>query len=319
MRGRIRDLAPACFAPVMATGIVSRALALAGARGAANALLVVAVALYVPLFAAAAVRAVRHGDRVRAELRDPRRLFGHYTFVAASDVLASRLAATPVRPVAAGLCALAALVWVALAVATARLPRSALAAADGTWFLATVGLQSLVIALTSVRPGLVAAVPLWACGVLLYAATLTVVVRGLLRRPPAPAGLTPAYWITMGAAAISALAGSQLSGGSPLLPGAAVTGAVAALWAWATLLIPALVAAGVWRHGLRRVPLVYEPALWCVVFPLGMYATATAQVTTGHGAHPLTPAVSPLAWTALVAWLAVQHRLVAARVRAAPP
>ena len=45
-------------------------------------------------------------------------------------------------------------------------------------------------------------------------------------------------------------------------------------WAFATWLIPVLVAAGVWRHFVRKVPLVYVPTLWSMIFPLGMYAVA---------------------------------------------
>jgi tellurite resistance protein TehA-like permease len=35
-----------------------------------------------------------------------------------------------------------------------------------------------------------------------------------------------------------------------------------------------LLAAGWWRHLVHRVPLAYEPGLWSVIFPLGMYAVA---------------------------------------------
>ena len=45
-------------------------------------------------------------------------------------------------------------------------------------------------------------------------------------------------------------------------------------WAFATWLIPVLVAAGWWRHVIHRVPLRYEATLWSIVFPLGMYAVA---------------------------------------------
>ncbi|HEX5561980.1 MAG TPA: tellurite resistance protein permease, partial [Nocardioidaceae bacterium] len=53
-----------------------------------------------------------------------------------------------------------------------------------------------------------------------------------------------------------------------------IAGASVVFWAFATWLIPALVAAGWWRHRTHRVPLVYEATLWSIVFPLGMYAVA---------------------------------------------
>ncbi|MER8001313.1 tellurite resistance/C4-dicarboxylate transporter family protein [Streptomyces sp. NPDC095613] len=326
-REKCRNLPPAAFAPVMATGIVSRALDGTGAHLVGALLLGVAGATYLALLAASTVKVVCHPDRVRAELRDPARAFGHFTFVAASGVLAARLGGP--APVTVCLPAAAAVVWVALGGAVLELlrsaPRVALARADGSWFLATVGLQSLVIAVTGPRTGRTAvavALGLWALGVLLYAATLAVIVRRLLRHPPGPAGLGPSYWVTMGAAAISTLAGAQLLAHGTLLPGrlpGPLTDMVLILWGWATVLIPFLVAAGIWRHVHHRVPLVYDPALWCIVFPLGMYTTATAHLAAVPGSHPPATATHLLAWTALAAWLAVHGRLAASRLRARRP
>ncbi|MFH9672413.1 tellurite resistance/C4-dicarboxylate transporter family protein [Streptomyces sp. NPDC017405] len=322
---RCRGLPPACFAPVMATGIVSRALDRTGAPTASGVLFCVAAALYLPLLTATAVKAARHRDVLRAELRDPARLFGHYTLVAASGVLAARLGAGPARIAGCALLTVAVTVWAALARATVRLWRARTPAtlhlADGTWFLATVGLQSVVIALTSLRPArlvLAGALVLWGVGVLLYAGTLTVVLRRLRRDPPPPARLAPSYWITMGAAAISTLAGGQLLAYAELLPQPArgpLGDTVVTLWTWATLLIPPLLAAGLWRHRHHRVPLAYEPALWCIVFPAGMYATATAQLATEHRLDAALLPLGPLAWAASAAWLMVTALRLAGRPR----
>jgi tellurite resistance protein TehA-like permease len=118
------------------------------------------------------------------------------------------------------------------------------------------------------------------------------------------------------------LAGSRLlvrAGPLPHVVSRALLGGVlTTLWAWATCLIPLLLAAGIWRHMHHRVPLAYEPALWCIVFPLGMYAAATSQLVTARGAAvPATPG-PPLAWTALAAWLAVHIRFLTSRRTARP-
>ena len=47
------------------------------------------------------------------------------------------------------------------------------------------------------------------------------------------------------------------------------------LWAFGTWWIPLLIVLGLWRHVRRHWPLSYEPTLWSVVFPLGMYSVAT--------------------------------------------
>ncbi|WP_143589830.1 tellurite resistance/C4-dicarboxylate transporter family protein [Streptomyces africanus] len=319
---RCRRLPPACFAPVMATGAVSRVLAQSDARTTSALLLGIAVAAYVTLLAATVLKALHHRDALRAELRDPARLFGHFTFVAASGVLATRLVHGPTRGAAYALLCVAAVVWTALAGAAVALARSGgrtmLRYADGTWFLATVGLQALALTVVGLHPGravITATLALWATGVLMYTVTLTSVVLRLLRDPPEAAHLAPTYWITMGAAAISTLAGAQLITSERLLPRPArvpLDTAVTVLWSWATVLIVPLLAAGVWRHLYHRVPLPYDLTLWCIVFPLGMYTTATAQLATVRGTTALTAVERPLVCVAAAAWLAVAARFLTA-------
>lgn len=39
-----------------------------------------------------------------------------------------------------------------------------------------------------------------------------------------------------------------------------------------------MIAIGIWRHVVRRVPLRYHPSYWAMVFPLGMYGAATYRM-----------------------------------------
>src|ERR1019366_6935113 len=86
----------------------------------------------------------------------------------------------------------------------------------------------------------------------------------------------------MGATAISVLAGALLLRLPPAPLGAAVHGVVAGLsvvlWAFGTWLIPLLLVLGAWRHLLRHVSLAYEPGMWSIVFPVGMYGVASRQL-----------------------------------------
>ena len=91
--------------------------------------------------------------------------------------------------------------------------------------------------------------------------------------------MNPLFWVVMGAAAIATNAGSTLILTEPDLPFLLamrpfVNGTTLILWAWATWWIPLLAIFGVWRHVVRRYPLVYAPMYWSLVFPLGMYAVA---------------------------------------------
>jgi tellurite resistance protein TehA-like permease len=58
------------------------------------------------------------------------------------------------------------------------------------------------------------------------------------------------------------------------------------------------------------VPLTYEPSLWSVVFPLGMYSVAT--LAYGKAAHLafMEPLSRFMLWVAVAAWLAVAAALV---------
>ena len=49
-------------------------------------------------------------------------------------------------------------------------------------------------------------------------------------------------------------------------------------WVTATFWFPLMVATGVWRHIVRRLPLKYHPSYWALVFPLGMYGAATFKM-----------------------------------------
>jgi tellurite resistance protein TehA-like permease len=84
-----------------------------------------------------------------------------------------------------------------------------------------------------------------------------------------------------------------------------IAGLAVVFWAFATWLIPVLVAAGWWRHVRRKVPLRYDATLWSIIFPLGMYAVA--GIYLGRADHlPVVEAVGRVElWVAFAAWLLV--------------
>jgi tellurite resistance protein TehA-like permease len=101
--------------------------------------------------------------------------------------------------------------------------------------------------------------------------------------PMKPDDLAPPYWINMGAMAISTLAGTFLIDRAPLLPVLSqvrpfLEGTTLLFWATATWWIPMLLTLGVWRHGICRYPLRYDPLFWGAVFPLGMYTACTFRM-----------------------------------------
>jgi tellurite resistance protein TehA-like permease len=319
-RDAVRTLNPGYFALVMATGIVSVALDTDGLDELSLALLAIGCLAYVVLVTLTVWRAVSYRSDLLADLRDPRRAFAVFTFVAATDVLGTRFAGAAQNTTAFIALLVGALSWLLLGylvpwmtvLGDARRP--ILCDANGTWFIWTVGSQSIAVLAAALEPTVqhgrrelaVLAVVSWSVGLFLYGATGVLVAARLLVYPVRPVDLTPPYWVSMGATAITVVAGARIveMADAPMVEatrGLAV-GASVVFWAFGTWLIPALVAAGIWRHFVHRVPLRYEPQLWSVIFPLGMYGVASHYL--GEADHlPLVESIGKYeSWFALAAW-----------------
>jgi tellurite resistance protein TehA-like permease len=191
------------------------------------------------------------------------------------------------------------------------------ASANGTWFIWVVASQSVAVAAATTEPVYaslrrelaVLAVVSWSVGVFLYAAAGVFVALRLMLYEFGPEDLTPPYWVSMGALAITVLAGSRIveMADAPMVEvtRGLIAGLAVVFWAFATWLFPVLVAAGWWRHVRRGVPLVYEATLWSIIFPLGMYAVAGIYLGRADDL-PIAEAVGRgELWVALVAWLIV--------------
>jgi tellurite resistance protein TehA-like permease len=292
----------------MATGILSVGMHLQGFDELSSVLLGVCGGAFVVLLVLTGWRLVAYRDAVIEDFTDPRRGFGFFTFVAGTNVLGVRLGIAGFHEATAVLLVLAGVAWLALGYVVpwtavlGRQERPVLATANGTWFIWVVASQSVAVAAATIEPVFnpvrrelaVLAIMSWSVGVFLYGATGILVSLRLMLYEFGPEELTPPYWVSMGALAITVLAGARIveMADAPMV---AVTrdliaGLAVVFWAFATWLFPVLVAAGWWRHVRRRVPLRYEATLWSIIFPLGMYAVA--GIYLGRADHlPVVEAV----------------------------
>jgi tellurite resistance protein TehA-like permease len=328
----VRSARPGWFAVAMATGIVSAALLQDGLALPSAVLQWVDAAVFTVLVVIAIWRTAALRGQLLTELRDPRLAGTAFAFVAACAVLGNRLAVTRLpasATIAAVLAAGALLGWLGLVITlpVLRLRRPArLAAADvnGTWYLSAVGTQALAIAavylhVTGILPRWLAGpagTAAWCAGVALYLAVCAA-VSARLRIAGLPADEpTAPYWVAMGAASISVLAAAQLLGTGLVDDGLGTTVryVAIAMWVLASCLIPVLATRSGWRHLRRRYPLRYRADLWMIIFPAGMYATASIRIGAVTGLAVVAGIGRLAVWPAVAAWLLVTAGLVLSTV-----
>jgi tellurite resistance protein TehA-like permease len=334
----IRDLHPSYFAFVMATGIISTGTFLLGPAWLSRVLLVTASTGFVVLIAALALRLARHRSQVVADFRAPERVFGFFAISASCDLLGARYASAGHPVVTTVLACLAAAVWLVLtygvpaSLLLSRQGDSVLGGVDGSWLLWVVGTQSLSVDASTLartwpsqsRLLATAAVALWSVGLMLYLLLISLILLRWLTVAMTPATLNPDYWISMGATAIIVLAGAgilTLPGALPAIGATAgfVKGTCFVFWSFGTWWIPLLILLGLWRHVLRQWPLTYDPALWTVVFPIGMYGVATLSFGQAVRLSFMEPLSRGALWVAVAAWLLVAAAGVARLARRGQP
>lgn len=325
LRSDLAEMSPAYFGMVMATGIISVAAHLLALPSLARFLLALNILIYVLLWLLTLARLWLFPARFFRDMIDHLRGPGFFTTVAASGVLGSQclLIADSLRW-GMFLWGVALALWLALTYAifaafTVKANKPTLdEGINGGWLLAVVATQSLATLGTLLAAHIgqpyklemnFLALSMWLWGGMLYIWMMSLIFYRYTFFRFSPADLSPPYWINMGAMAISTLAGSQLilnAPGAPfllsLLP--FLKGFTVFYWATGTWWIPMLVVLAIWRHGVMRFPLRYDPLYWGAVFPLGMYAAGTHHLIEALA----LPFLGFLPWLflyiALVSWAA---------------
>lgn len=308
----------------MATGIISIAAALLNFGRIAAMLLAVNAIAFALLWVLTLLRGMYCSSALIADLADHRRGPGLLTVVAGTNVLGDQIAQlTSHQGIAVTLWLLGWALWVGLtyclfaSFATRAAKPLITAGLDGTWLLIVVAPESSAILGAQIAgsfssPKFVVFVSLSLCllGAAFYLVIITLILYRWLFEPMAPSEFTPAYWINMGAAAITALAGARLSVAvvsDPKLAsiGGCLLGMTWFFWSVASWWIPLLAVLMVWRRVIGRLRLVYQFDYWSLVFPLGMYATATLSFARAIDAKFLAVVSRFFLFAAIGAWCLV--------------
>jgi tellurite resistance protein TehA-like permease len=340
----LETLDPAYFGFVMSTGIVSIAFHEMGLDRIAVPLGVFNVGCYLTLLVLFGVRLGLFPDQIVADLQDSERHWGTLTFIVGTNTVGVQFLSV------FDVVNIAALLWLSTVFVAPLLlyylfgiefigaKKTAVSERlDGAFLLVIVCMQSLAILgglLAGELAGYTEILTLFSMGYfgsgyVLYFVIVTIVTYRLLDGQLDQADWTGPYWITMGAAAITTLAGTTLGPQLESVPAwepyaPVVLGVTFLAWAIASWWIPLLLAIDVWKFvtgGIKGRPPVwvlvapwfrlgfgrdlhtYTPVAWGRVFPMGMYTACTLNLAGINTFSLLRVIPKYWGWFALGVWL----------------
>lgn len=319
----VEFLHPGNFALVMASGIIAIGMRLLGFYMLAEGLYIFTLTAWIALLTLSFWRIVSFRKTIQAELSNPRMVFAFFTLVAATSIIGLLLLERGYSAYALNFWFLAFFAWcsllyLAFSVLTFLSHEHNVNIVHGGWLITIVGTQSLVILGAKLLPTLgdnalymlVEVHMLWGLGLIFYGIFVTLFCYRIFFLNLEPEDISPLLWVIMGAAAISASAGTCLMNThTPLefleVQKPFISGVTLMLWAWATWWLPMLILFSLWKHVWRKIPLKYEPILWSFVFPLGMYAVVSWQLGELAQFYPIRWISQGMIWVAFTAWVLV--------------
>lgn len=324
-KGCVQRLHPSYFALVMATGIVATASHNQHYESVSKVLFGIANAAFVVLLFLFFCRLFFYFSAMSADFSDPAKAPGFLTIVAAACVLGAGYAQSQnALQAALGFLYFGIALWMVLVYAllaatvlksTKTVPEKGI---SGVWLLLVVAVQSISVLGAALAPHFIVqqyilfflSLAAFGLGLVLYLMLMPLVFYRLAFLPLAPGEVKPSYWIDTGAAAITTVAACMLGGEirnnvafADFYP--VVKSGALVFWVVGTFWIPLILMMQFWRYAVRKLPWNYEPGLWSMVFPLGMYAVASGKLADLLALSFLEKLSNGFAILSLVAWLAV--------------
>ena len=330
-----KNLTPAYFALVMATGIVSIASYFNHNEWLAYTLFTLNIIFYIILIILYTLRILYFHSNVLDDFWDFSRGMGYFTIVAGSCILGNQFVIILDNfSVAFVLWIFSIILWFVLiyGIFTAYLIKEKKPTLEkginGGWLVSIVATQAVSIlgGLLSSSFGqyqeltLFMSLTLWLFGGMLYIWIIMLIFQRYLFYKMEPFDLSPPYWINMGAVAITTLAGDILienSTHSKLLQSILpfLKGFTLFFWATATWWIPILIILGIWRHVYKKFQLKYDSQYWSAVFPLGMYTVCTFRLAKALDVQFLYSISDYFIYVAIAAWITTFVGLVHLLIR----
>lgn len=319
----IQTFSPAYFALAMSTGIISIASYLLGYHVVSNWLFVINNIEFVILFLFFVLRLVFYFPDFKRDLSSHAEGAGFLTLIAAACILGVEYALLRNHfKMAAALWYFALVAWLLLVysffiLVTIKKKKPSLEnGINGSWLLFVVSAQALSILGTIVTHHANLSMPdmlfinlfFYLLGVLFYLIVIGMIFYRTTFFPMRADEFKPTYWIDMGAAAITTLAGVLLIKNTngivvhqDFIPTIKVLSVL--FWIAGTWWIPVIVFLEVWRH--KVIPLKYNPGYWSLAFPLGVYTVCTFELSDVIGLTFLKKIPDVFIYVAWVAWVVI--------------
>ncbi|WP_240673191.1 tellurite resistance/C4-dicarboxylate transporter family protein [Aequorivita ciconiae] len=308
----------------MATGIVSIALKAFGNIFLSNLLFYLNIAFYAILCVLFSFQLIHYWKRFRSQFLNLEINMGFLSFVAANCILGSQFTTIfgdftlGIIFLSIGFLSWFLLLYSLFAIHIEKRYKTSIKAISGTWLLIVVATQAisiLSIQLVEHLPIyyeiiLLIALLMFLVGCTFYVILITLIVYRLLFFEVRAQKLKTPYWISMGADAITVLAGLTLITMAnkwiiinELLP--FIKGLTLLFWAIGTWWIPIMVLLGIWRHFIKKIPVKYVSHYWGMVFPLGMYTVCTLKLSQSFELSFLMVIPKAFLIFSLITWIIV--------------